>query len=196
MDRGLFAGLFVVMVAFAACGDDADGSTDDSGTGARAGAASGTGAMSGTGGGGGEGGVEVPYAHVVGVSVSGEPMSYSFAVTVESADIDCSQYADWWEVLDESGSLVYRRILEHSHTDENGTTDADAPGNTFTRSGGPVAVTADDVVIVRAHMSVGGYNGIVLRGTATEGFYEAMDIDSSFATDVEDDPPLPAGCLF
>jgi hypothetical protein len=194
MDRGHFAGLFLVLFAFAACGDDAGGSGDDSG--ARAGAASGAGAVSGTEGGGGEGGALVPYAHVVGVSVSGEPMSYSFAVTVESADIDCSQYADWWEVLDESGSLVYRRILEHSHTDENGTTDADAPANTFTRSGGPVAIAADDIVIVRAHMSVGGYNGLVLRGTATEGFYEATDIDSSFASGVEDEPPLPAGCLF
>jgi hypothetical protein len=152
--------------------------------------------VSGTGGGGGEGGVEAPYAHVTAVSVSGEPQNYTYAVTIESADIDCSQYADWWEVLDVSGSLLYRRILEHSHTDENGTTDADAPGNTFTRSGGPVAVAARDIVYVRAHMSVGGYNGDVLIGTADEGFFYAKTIDSGFATDVEDDPPSPAGCLF
>ena len=152
--------------------------------------------MSGTGGAGGEGGVEAPYAHVMAVSVSGEPENYTYAVTVESADIDCSQYADWWEVLDPNGSLIYRRILEHSHTDENGTTDADAFGNTFTRSGGPVVVAARDVVIVRAHMSVGGYNGTVLIGTADEGFFYAKGFESGFATGVEDDPPLPAGCLF
>jgi hypothetical protein len=71
---------------------------------------------------------EPPYANVTAVAVSGDSGAYTFNVSVESADIDCSQYADWWEVLSTDGVLVYRRILDHSHTDANGTSDADAPG--------------------------------------------------------------------
>jgi hypothetical protein len=136
------------------------------------------------------------YAHVTAVSTSGSDGAYTFSVSVESADIDCTQFADFWEVLDEDGSLLYRRILEHSHTDENGTTDAGAPGNTFTRDGGPVAIDAAHVVIVRAHMNTSGYNGRALRGSVASGFAVAPDIDGSFAAGVEDEMPLPAGCLF
>jgi hypothetical protein len=128
--------------------------------------------------------------------VTGADGAYTFSVSIESADIDCSQFADFWEVLGEDGSLLYRRILEHSHTDENGTTDPDAPGNTFTRSGGPVAVEATRVVVVRAHMSPGGYNGRAMRGSAQAGFTHAPEIDSNFAPGVETLPPLPEGCLF
>jgi hypothetical protein len=138
-----------------------------------------------------------PYAHVTHVSVTGSSGSFEFSVSVESADLDCSQFANWWEVLGEDGTLLYRRILEHSHTDGNGTTDADAPGNTFTRSGGPVPVAADGVVIVRAHMSnVSGYNGHALRGSAAFGFSAAEDIGPDFAAEVEDDEPQPGGCAF
>jgi hypothetical protein len=171
-------------------------SSGAAGTGASGGAtgAGGTGASSGAAGSGATG--ERPYANVVAVAATGDPSAYSFAVTVESADIDCSQYADWWEVVSADESLAYRRILEHSHTDANGTTDADAPGNTFTRSGGPVDALADDVLVVRAHMNNAGYNGMALRGSVTGGFVEAPDIDSTFAAGVEDDEPLPAGCQF
>jgi hypothetical protein len=137
-----------------------------------------------------------PYADVTAVSVTGTSGSYTFDVTIESADIDCSQYADWWEVLTADGALVYRRILDHSHTDANGTSDPDAPGNTFTRSGGPVSVTENDVVVVRAHMSVGGYNGAVMRGSASDGFAQAPDIGSDFAANVESEDPQPTGCEF
>jgi hypothetical protein len=138
---------------------------------------------------------EAPYANVMAVSVSGNSGAYTFSVSVESADIDCNQFADWWEVLSEDGTLIFRRILEHPHTDENGTSDPDAPGNTFTRSGDPVEVEADKVVIVRAHMSNGGYNGTAMRGSVNEGFSEAMDIDSQFAPGVEVENPLPEGCF-
>jgi hypothetical protein len=137
-----------------------------------------------------------PYANVTAVVASGSDGDYTFNVTVESADVDCSQFADWWEVLSEDGVLLYRRILEHSHTDENGTSDANAPGNTFTRSGGPVPAAADDSVLVRAHMSVGGYDGQVMRGTAASGFAPAADITANFAADVETADPLPTGCEF
>jgi hypothetical protein len=128
--------------------------------------------------------------------VTGADGAYTFAVSIESADIDCSQFADFWEVLGDDGALLYRRILEHSHTDENGTSDPDAPGNTFTRSGGPVAIEASRVVVVRAHMSTGGYDGRAMRGSVEHGFTEALDIGSSFASGVETLPPQPEGCLF
>ena len=70
---------------------------------------------------------------VEGVTVSGDPGRYDFAVTLASPDLDCSRYADWWEVVSGEGELLYRRILNHSHADEQ----------PFTRSGGPVATEAD-----------------------------------------------------
>ena len=193
-----------------ACSEE---STSDGGTGAAApsggtgatavGGTSGSGGIEGSPGGGategptgGGGTATIPYAHVTAISASGSDGDYTFNVSVESADIDCSQFANWWEVLDLEGTLLFRRILEHCHTDANGTSDADAPGNTFTRSGGPVAVASDQVVIVRAHMSVGGYHGQVMRGSVEGGFEIAADIGDDFAGDVEDDEPQPTGCLF
>jgi hypothetical protein len=215
MARALYAVSLSVFVATAGCSSDSQGG-DEAATGG-AGTTGGTSASGGTSGSGGTnssggaggsddggsggtsgsgGSGERPYAHVTGVAVTGEPGAYSFAVTIESADIDCSQYADFWEVVSESGALVYRRILEHSHTDENGTTDADAPGNTFTRSGGPVDVLADESVVVRAHMNTDGYNGMAMRGTAAASFVDAPDVDEDFAADIEDDEPQPGECLF
>ncbi|HEX9621373.1 MAG TPA: hypothetical protein VF989_14620 [Polyangiaceae bacterium] len=175
----------------------AGGSTSDTSSATSGGSTAGgdAGGAEGTGQGGMNGGDE-PYANVTAVSVTGSAQSYTFNVSVESADVDCTQYADWWEVLREDGSLVYRRILEHSHTDENGTSDPDAPGNTFTRSGGPVDVAENETVVVVAHMSVGGYDGMVMRGSVLEGFATAPDMDAEFAAGVENDEPQPAGCLF
>ena len=139
---------------------------------------------------------DAAYANVTKIpEITGDAGAYTFNVTVESSDIDCSQFANWWEVLSEDGELIYRRILQHPHTDANGTSDPDAPGNTFTRDGGPVAIDSDEVVIVRAHMSNGGYNGTVLRGSVDSGFTEATDIASTFASSVETKLPLPDGCI-
>lgn len=137
-----------------------------------------------------------PYANVTVVAASGSDENYTFNVTIESADIDCSQFSDWWEVLGEDGSLIYRRILDHSHTDANGESDPGAPGNTFTRGGGPVPVAAGDVVLVRAHMNDGGYNGQVMRGSVADGFAPAPDIDANFAAGVETEDPQPTDCQF
>jgi hypothetical protein len=138
----------------------------------------------------------VPYANVVAVATSGTEGAYNFSVSVESSDTGCSEYANWWEVLTEDGELSYRRIIDHSHTDANGASDFDAPGNTFTRGGSPVPVSAETTLIVRAHMSVGGYNGMAMRGSVAEGFAQAPDIDSNFAADVETAEPQPTNCTF
>lgn len=137
-----------------------------------------------------------PYANVTAVSTAGAPSAYQLQVSIESADLDCSQYADWWEVLTQEGSLIFRRILEHSHTDDNGTSDPGGPGNTFTRDGGPVDVASDTIVLVRAHMHPTGYLGQVMRGSAETGFEAATDVDPGFAAAVEHDAPQPTSCLF
>ncbi len=124
-------------------------------------------------------------ADVVSVDVDGSPNQYQFSVGVLSPDTGCEQYADWWEILDESGNLIYRRILLHSHVN-------DQP---FTRSGGPVKIGADTIVIVRAHMNEAGYGGVSLKGTPNTGFTSA-ELPPDFAPGVEKESPLPTGCNF
>lgn len=129
--------------------------------------------------------VESVVADVVSIEVTGDPNAYQFSVEIASPDAGCDQYADWWEVLTEEGKLVYRRILAHSHVDEQ----------PFVRSGGPVAVKADTVVLVRAHMHPGGYGGSVMKGTVQAGF-EQVELGSDLAPGVESEPPQPTGCAF
>jgi hypothetical protein len=124
-------------------------------------------------------------ADVLAVALSGEPGGYQVDVTILSPDTGCGQYADWWELVRPDGTLVYRRILLHSHTDEQ----------PFTRGGGPVALAAGDEVIVRAHMHPGGYGGQVLRGSADHGFREER-AEPGFAAALEQSAPLPEGCAF
>lgn len=130
-----------------------------------------------------------PAADVVSVRATGEPGAYTLFVTLSSADLGCEQYADWWEVVDADGALVYRRVLTHSHVDEQ----------PFERSGGPVALGADDEVIVRGHLHAtdggGGYVGQVLRGSVAGGF-DPWEPPGGFGADLAAAPPLPEGCRF
>jgi len=122
-----------------------------------------------------------PLADVQNVSISGTQGAYTFAVTVSSPDTGCDQYTDWWEVLTTEGELLYRRILWHSHVNEQ----------PFTRQGGPVPVQPQETVIVRAHMSNLGYGGASMRGTVEDGFESAPEITENFAPEVETQAPLP-----
>lgn len=110
---------------------------------------------------------------------------YSFAVTVQSPDTGCDAYANWWEVITPDGELLYRRILAHSHVDEQ----------PFSRSGGPVAVGMTDEVIVRAHMHPTGYSTQAMQGTPTEGFTETI-LPEDFAAGLAEAEPQPSGCTF
>ncbi len=125
------------------------------------------------------------HADVISVSVQGGPMQYSFSVGISSPDLGCNQYADWWEVVSTDGALLYRRVLAHSHVNEQ----------PFVRSGGAVNIGSQDTVWVRAHMNTVGYGGISFKGTVESGFSEVA-LDSSFAEEVEDTPPLPGTCAF
>jgi len=83
------------------------------------------------------------------------------------------------------GSLIYRRILSHSHVDEQ----------PFTRSGGPVAIQAHDEILVRAHMNSIGYGNQVFRGSVAQGLVQDT-LDSAFSEQLETTDPLPSGCAF
>ena len=90
---------------------------------------------------------EDKFAIVKSVKLSGTSGEYTFSVELESPDTGCNQYANWWEVITPGGKLIYRRVLGHSHVDEQ----------PFTRSGGKVKIDDDQEVIIRAHMHPGGY---------------------------------------
>lgn len=124
-------------------------------------------------------------ASVTAVECTGQPFNYTFGVTIESPDLGCEQYADWWEVITADSILIYRRILAHSHVDEQ----------PFTRSGGIVDVGADDFIYVRAHMNNLGYGHQIFSGTPREGL--VLDsLDQFYALSLEETSPLPDGCAF
>ena len=125
------------------------------------------------------------HADVIGISVSGEPGSYRFSVTVRSPDTGCDRYADLWEVVSPGGQLIYRRVLLHSHSGEQ----------PFTRSGGPVDIQSDETVIVSGHMNGMGYGGAGLKGSVTGGF-APMEIPEAFGAGLDRIGPLPAGCAY
>ena len=119
------------------------------------------------------------------VDFSGDANAYTFDVTIASPDTGCMQYADWWEVIDGDGDLLYRRILTHSHVDEQ----------PFTRSGGAVQISDTTEVYVRAHMNNLGYGSSVQKGSITDGF-SSSELDVDFASELQEEAPLPDGCAF
>ncbi len=124
-------------------------------------------------------------AAVVEVKVSGQEGAYQFTVTLESPDLGCNQYADWWEVITPEGRLLYRRILAHSHVEEQ----------PFARSGGPVPIMAMDSIIVRGHMNVLGYGVQAAVGSVNSGLHIG-EIDPKLAKDLDKMEPLPTSCQF
>lgn len=122
---------------------------------------------------------------ILSVIVNGEQGAYNFSVAISSPDEGCSQYADWWEVISQEGELFYRRILLHSHVNEQ----------PFTRSGGPVSIDSETIVLVRAHMHPTGYGGLAMKGSVAGGF-EPIELSADFASSLAETPPLPEGCNF
>ena len=124
-------------------------------------------------------------AKIVNVEATGEANNYTFAVTVSSPDTGCNRYADWWEVVTPEGELIYRRVLLHSHVDEQ----------PFERTGGQVNITPEQPVIVRVHMSPDGYSNSAQQGTVASGFSE-VTLPENFASDLATVEPLPENCAF
>ncbi len=124
-------------------------------------------------------------ANVVSVEATGSEKNYTFKVGIKSPDTGCDQYANWWEVLSEDGKLIYRRILGHSHVNEQ----------PFIRSGGAVVIGKAQVVWIRAHMNTSGYGGEVFKGTVKDGFVKTA-ADINFSKAIETESPQPSGCAF
>lgn len=110
---------------------------------------------------------------------------YAFSVGIQSDDKGCEQYADWWEVVTPEGALLYRRILQHSHVKEQ----------PFIRSGGPIKVDENQIVIVRGHMNTSGYSIKAFQGSVKTGFKPKV-LPKDFALALEKQEPLPTGCAF
>jgi hypothetical protein len=131
-------------------------------------------------------GAEPERADVVAVRAAGSPGAYRFSVTIRSPDRDCTRYASWWEVLDEDGALLYRRILAHSHAQEQ----------PFARAGGPVPVQPEQTVVVRAHLHPDGYGGALFRGSVADGFARWQAAPEGFAPGLATAAPQPQRCLY
>jgi len=87
--------------------------------------------------------------------------------------------------VSEDGRLLYRRILAHSHVNEQ----------PFTRSGSPVNIAKDEIVYIRAHMNNKGYGDVVFKGSVSAGFNQET-LETTFASELETTAPLPNGCAF
>lgn len=124
-------------------------------------------------------------AEVISVDISGEEFGYTFAVGIASPDKGCEQYADWWEVLDSDGKLLYRRILQHSHVDEQ----------PFVRSGGSINIPVNKEVFVRVHMNNAGYSTLAMKGSVKSGF-QSVALEKNYHLQLEKQAPQPQGCNF
>lgn len=127
----------------------------------------------------------LPMATILNVTTQGTPQNYTFSVEVSSPDTGCEQYANWWEIITEDGVLIYRRILGHSHVNEQ----------PFLRSGGAVAISENQVVLIRAHLNTTGYGTSVFKGSVSKGFTKSV-MPKNFATNLANQQPLPRNCAF
>jgi hypothetical protein len=89
-------------------------------------------------------------ADVIDVTVTQEDGDrWRFAVTVRHADHDPDHWADWWRVRMPDGRELGRRVLLHSHVDEQ----------PFTRDG-IVRIPANvRAVVIEAHDKIHGLGG-------------------------------------
>ena len=121
-----------------------------------------------------------PFANILSAESSGVEGNYHLNVEILSSDIGCEDDANWWEILTEEGALLYRKILLHSHENEQ----------PFKRSGGPIFASANETLWIRAHMKRSGYGGVALRGSFRSGFAPAIPPDD-LAPGLEQLPPQP-----
>jgi len=126
-----------------------------------------------------------PRADILAVYTHEKSNGYKFGVKLKSEETGCQQYADWWEILNEKGELLYRRILIHSHPDTQ----------PFTRWGSLVNVNKKDLLYIRAHMNSSGYTGNVFKGSVEKGFKEVNQFPD-FNKSIETQDPLPKECLY
>ncbi|MEN8114058.1 MAG: hypothetical protein ABFS21_06685 [Actinomycetota bacterium] len=98
-------------------------------------------------------------AHVIDATVEASTTGYRVAATVRSADTGWEQYADAWEVRDESGAVLGTRVLAHPHVDEQ----------PFTRSLDGVDIPPGTTSVeIAARDSVHGFCGDTLQVSVPE----------------------------
>jgi hypothetical protein len=83
---------------------------------------------------------------------------WTFVVTVRHDDKDPDHWADWWIVRTPRGQELGRRVLLHSHADEQ----------PFTRDARIHLPRDVAVVIVEAHDKVHGYGGKIVTVDLTK----------------------------
>jgi hypothetical protein len=66
----------------------------------------------------------------------------------------------------------------------------------FTRTGGPVPVAADQIVIVRSHLHPNGYGGRAQRGNLQNGFEAWAEMPADFAPHLRGTTRQPPGCRY
>ena len=95
--------------------------------------------------------LDLAYAQVEFVKVQLQPSgAWSFEVAVRHDDQGWDHYADLWQVVDPSGSVLGERVLLHLHETEQ----------PFTRGlSGVVSPTGVHRVVVRARCNVHGFGG-------------------------------------
>ena len=140
-----------------------------------------------------------------GLDVTDDSGNYTFEVTVQSPDENCSNYADWVEVINPDGKLKRREVYSQPHLD--------VP--TFSATLTSVDIQPDEEVIIRAHFhgtyasgedplvdsvlreriggryEKSGYTDQALRGSVVEGF-KSVRISEQYANWLEKKEPLPA----
>jgi len=110
---------------------------------------------------------------------------YTVRIGIASPDTGCTQYADWWEIVTPEGKLVYRRILSHSHVEEQ----------PFVRGANKVQLDKDQEYYIRVHMNNTGYSRLGHQGSITSSF-RSTELPEDFALDLAKEQPLPKGCDF
>jgi hypothetical protein len=130
--------------------------------------------------------------------------SYQVTVTLQSPDQACDDYADWWEVLSEDGTLVGRHILEGPQGFEK----------PFESQAVMPVEDPSQVLIIRAHFSSdvdetfisygnlpylddeipsSKYPNQAMKGSIQKGF-KSVRIPRRFAAKVERQDPQPGPC--
>jgi len=130
-----------------------------------------------------------PYAHIQAVSLSLQQQKATLSVRIKSSDTGCENYCDWFEVIDASGQLIYRRILWHSHKDEQ----------PFTRSGSfnVGAISPTQKLFLRVHHNLSHYDDTLFSGSLATGFTQSKHtptFSNTAATLAL--PPQPTSCWF
>ena len=140
-------------------------------------------------------------AVVLKAEVNPSQPDYTLEVTIQSPDLHCRQYTNWWEIITPEGELKGRETFDQPHKDQSSW-----PG-VLTLSA--AKVKPDQPLLIRAHFKGGqmnhegqfelswhwsGYTNQALKGSIQAGFHRQVRLPGNFALWLEDDPPQPTEC--